>query len=222
MPFSVRPLAFACAFAFVGVAHAADQQDAVALKRVEVSASTLRMPQSQGALPTTITVITHEDLRQQLALTPDLGDAIGNLVPSFSPSTQKLSTRGQTLRGRNPLYMIDGVPQSSPLRNGSRDGYTIDPAMIERIEIVEGSNAMQGLGAAGGIINIITKQAPKQDGVRQEVTVDTSAPTPRQRRPGLRRGLPVRRAQRRVRHGGGRVVAPARHVLGREGAADRR
>ena len=30
--------------------------------------------------------------------------------------------------------MIDGVPQSSPLRNGSRDGYTIDTAMIERIE----------------------------------------------------------------------------------------
>lgn len=177
MSFSVRPLAFACALALAGVAHAADQNDAVALKRVEVSASTLRMPQSQGALPTTITVITHEDLRQQLALTPDLGDAIGNLVPSFSPSTQKLSTRGQTLRGRNPLYMVDGVPQSSPLRNGSRDGYTIDPAMIERIEIVEGSNAMQGLGAAGGIINIITKQAPKQDGVRQEVTVNTSAPT---------------------------------------------
>lgn len=177
MSFSVRPLVFASALALAGAAHAADQKDAVALKRVEVSASTLRMPQSQGALPTTITVITHEDLRQQLALTPDLGDAIGNLVPSFSPSTQKLSTRGQTLRGRNPLYMVDGVPQSSPLRNGSRDGYTIDPAMIERIEIVEGSNAMQGLGAAGGIINIITKQAPKQDGVRQEVTVNTSAPT---------------------------------------------
>lgn len=177
MSFSVRPLVFASALALAGTAHAADQKDAVALKRIEVSASTLRMPQSQGALPTTITVITREDLRQQLAITPDLSDAIGNLLPSFAPSTQKLSSRGQTLRGRNPLYMVDGVPQSSPLRNGSRDAYTIDPAMIERIEIVEGSNAMQGLGAAGGIINIITKQAPKQDGVRQEVTVNSSAPT---------------------------------------------
>lgn len=177
MPLPARPLALAIVFAFVGVAHAADQKDAVELRRIEVSESTLRMPQSQGALPTTITVITSEDLRQQLAINPDLSDAIGNLLPSFAPSTQKLSSRGQTLRGRNPLYMIDGVPQSSPLRNGSRDAYTIDPAMIERIEIVEGSNSMQGLGAAGGIINIITKQAPKQDGVRQEVTVNTSAPT---------------------------------------------
>lgn len=177
MSFPARPLALAVVFALAGVAHAADQKDAVELKRIEVSESTLRMPQSQGALPTTITVITSEDLRQQLAITPDLSDAIGNLLPSFAPSTQKLSSRGQTLRGRNPLYMIDGVPQSSPLRNGSRDAYTIDPAMIERIEIVEGSNSMQGLGAAGGIINIITKQAPKQDGVRQEVTVNTGAPT---------------------------------------------
>ncbi|EIM02593.1 hypothetical protein RHOFW104T7_13540 [Rhodanobacter thiooxydans] len=164
-------------FALAGIAHAADQKDAVELRRIEVSESTLRMPQSQGALPTTITVITAEDLHQQLAINPDLSDAIGNLLPSFAPSTQKLSSRGQTLRGRNPLYMIDGVPQSSPLRNGSRDAYTIDPAMIERIEIVEGSNSMQGLGAAGGIINIITKQAPKQDGVRQDVTASTSAPT---------------------------------------------
>ncbi len=165
------------AFTLAGVAHAADQKGAVELKRVEVSESTLHTPQSQGAMPTTITVITAEDLRRQLAINPDLSDAIGNLLPSFAPSTQKLSSRGQTLRGRNPPYMVDGVPQSSPLRNGSRDAYTIDPAMIERIEIVEGSNTMQGLGAAGGLINIITRRAPKRDGARQDVTVGTSAPT---------------------------------------------
>ena len=173
----VRPLVLALTLALAAPLHAADEQHATDLQRVEVSESTLRMPRSEGALPMTITVIDPQALRQQLAITPDLGDAIGALVPSFAPSTQKLSTRGQTLRGRNPLYMIDGVPQSSPLRNGSRDGYTIDPAMIERIEIVEGSNAMQGLGAAGGIINIITKQAPTRDGVRQEAMLTTSAPT---------------------------------------------
>jgi iron complex outermembrane recepter protein len=177
MSSSVRPLALALTLALMAPLHAADVTQATNLGRVEVSESTLRMPRSQGALPMTITVIDRADLAQQLAITPDLGDAIGALVPSYAPSTQKLSVRGQTLRGRNPLYMIDGVPQSSPLRNGSRDGYTIDPAMIERIEIVEGSNSLQGLGAAGGIINIITKHAPAQDGVRQEVTLDASAPT---------------------------------------------
>ncbi|HXE78413.1 MAG TPA: TonB-dependent receptor [Rhodanobacter sp.] len=175
----VRPLALALALtpALAAPLYAADAPQATNLDRIEVSESTMRMPRSEGALPMTITVIDPADLARQMSITPDLGDAIGALVPSYSPSTQKLSVRGQTLRGRNPLYMIDGVPQSSPLRNGSRDGYTIDPAMIERIEIVEGSNSLQGLGAAGGIINIITKHAPAQDGVRQEVTVDVSAPT---------------------------------------------
>jgi iron complex outermembrane receptor protein len=173
----VRPFALALTLALAAPLHAADAAQATNLDRVKVSESTLRLPRSQGALPMTITVIDPQDLRQQLAITPDLGDAIGKLVPSFAPSTQKLSVRGQTLRGRNPLYMIDGVPQSSPLRNGSRDGYTIDPAMIERIEIVEGSNSLQGLGAAGGIINIITKHAPAKDGIRQELTLDASAPT---------------------------------------------
>lgn len=171
------PLATLYVLAAAPAAAAPPPDGATQIGRVEVSESTLRMPQSRQALPMTITVVNQQDLRQQLAITPDLSDVIGNLVPSFSPSTQKLSTRGETLRGRNPLYMVDGVPQSSPLRNGSRDGYTIDPAMIERIEIIEGSNSLQGLGAAGGIINIITRQAPKKDGVRQDVSIQASAPT---------------------------------------------
>ena len=174
---AVRPVALAVLCALAVPSHAADAPQTVQLQRVEVSESTLRMPRSQGALPMTITVIDQQELRQQLALTPDLSQAIGALLPSFSPATQKLSSRGETLRGRSPLYMIDGVPQSSPLRNGSRDAYTIDPAMIERIEIVEGSNALQGLGASGGIINIITRRAPDKDGITQRVALDASAPT---------------------------------------------
>lgn len=55
--------------------------------------------------------------------------------------------------------MIDGVPQSNPLRNGGRSGKTIDPAMIGRIEMIHGANAMHGLGAQGGIINYIIKKS---------------------------------------------------------------
>src|SRR6185312_895734 len=112
----VRPLALALALtpALAAPLYATDAPQATNLDRIEVSESTMRMPRSQGALPMTITVIDPADLTRQMSITPDLGDAIGALVPSYSPSTQKLSVRGQTLRGRNPLYMIDGVPQSSP------------------------------------------------------------------------------------------------------------
>ena len=80
-----------------------------------------------------------------MGFSTNLADIIGQKVPSFSPSRQKLSGRGESFRGRAPLYLIDGVPQSNPLRNGDRDGFTIDPAVIERVEVLFGANAIQGI-----------------------------------------------------------------------------
>lgn len=134
--------------------------DTAEIERIQVSSIRAAYPVS--TVPATITVIEQEQLKAQLAVTQDLSQILGNLIPAFSPSRQKLTANGETLRGREPLYMIDGVPQSTPLRNGSRDGNTIDPAMIERIEIIRGANAIQGMGASGGIINIITKTPGEQ------------------------------------------------------------
>src|SRR5690606_6365365 len=147
--------------------------------KVTVSASTSRLPDSEAALPNTITVITAEQLQEQLAVTRDLSQVLANLIPAFAPSRQKMSSFGESLRGRQPLYMVDGVPQSTPLRDGSRDAHTIDPAMIERIEVIHGANALQGLGASGGIINIITRRAPRRDGSFHEVTLGASTALPR-------------------------------------------
>lgn len=182
---SLRPrllvLALTAALAPNAFAQAAPADDKVTqLTKVTVSASTARLPEGEGALPNTITVITREELEQQLALTSDISQIIANLVPAFAPSRQKLSSRGESLRGRRPLYMVDGVPQSTPLRDGSRDAHTIDPAMIERIEIIHGANALQGLGASGGIINFITKRAPAEGGVFFETSLSASAAVPRQ------------------------------------------
>lgn len=171
-------LAVALATAIFGTARAEEVTD---LDKVVVSSTTTRMPSSNAALPNTITVITREDLDRQLAVTQDLSQVLANLVPAFAPSRQKLTSFGESLRGRQPLYMVDGVPQSTPLRDGSRDAHTIDPAMIERIEILHGANALQGLGASGGVINIITKRAPKTDGLYQEVSLGGSVAVPRQK-----------------------------------------
>jgi iron complex outermembrane receptor protein len=139
-----------------------------------ISVSATRSSYPVSTVPATITVIDQEELKAQLAVTQDLSQILGNLLPSFSPSRQKLTANGETLRGREPLYMVDGVPQSTPLRNGSRDGNTIDPAMIERIEIIRGANAIQGMGASGGIINIITKSPGEQ---KHQVSLSGSVPT---------------------------------------------
>src|SRR5688500_9059020 len=162
-------------------ARAQDAGDATDLDRIVVSASTSRVPDSDAALPNTITIVDQEALRQQLAMTRDLSQVLANLIPAFAPSRQKMSSFGESLRGRQPLYMVDGVPQSTPLRDGSRDAHTIDPAMIERIEVIHGANALQGLGASGGIINIITKRAPRDDGETfHEVGLGSSISLPRE------------------------------------------
>ena len=84
-------------------------------------------------------------------------------MPGFAPSLKKLTGRGETLRGRNPLYAINGVPQHTALRDGERDGHTIDLDFVDRIEVIHGANAIQGIGATGGVVNMVTK-SPSRDG----------------------------------------------------------
>lgn len=137
--------------------------------------SATRAPLQKSSVPATVTIIDSEQIQQQLSVSNSLSDILGNLLPSYSPSRQKLTSSGETLRGRTPLYLIDGVPQSNPLRNGSRSGYTIDPMLIERVEVIHGASAIQGMGASGGIINIVTKTA--ESGTQHQVTASVSAPT---------------------------------------------
>jgi|TARA_R110002124_G_scaffold85958_1_gene222579 iron complex outermembrane receptor protein len=143
------------------------------MERITVTSTRMEKPVS--SIPSMVTIIDKVQLQQQLSITNDLSSILGNLAPGFSPSRQKMSSTGETLRGRKPLIMIDGVPQSNPLRDGGRSGKTIDPAMIERIEIIHGANAMHGMGAQGGIINYITKKPVGE--TEQHISFDMSAPT---------------------------------------------
>lgn len=127
---------------------------------VIVTATRTSLPPS--ALPSTIQLISNDELALQAQLTGSAIEVVSSLIPSFSPTREKLSGAGETLRGRSPLYLIDGVPQSNPLRDGSRDGYTIDPFFIDRVEVIFGSNAIQGIGATGGVVNYVTAAAPEE------------------------------------------------------------
>jgi iron complex outermembrane receptor protein len=127
------------------------------------------------ALPLTADVIDSAALQRQLQISGSVVDAIAALTPSFSPSRQKLTGQGETLRGRSPLFAIDGIPQTAPLRDGSRDGFTIDPFFIDRVELILGSNALQGIGGTGGVINQVTVSAPAQDGWSARTIVQGTA-----------------------------------------------
>lgn len=143
------------------------------VSEVVVTAARTILP--ANALPLTVDVIDRNALDQQVAIGGSVVDAVAALTPSFSPTRQKLSGAGETLRGRSPLYAINGIPQSTPLRDGSRDGFTIDPFFVDRVEVIFGSNALQGIGGTGGIVNQVTVGAPTVDGFSGRTLLQTTA-----------------------------------------------
>lgn len=126
--------------------------------------------------PQVVTVITREQIEQQLNFSSDSSQALSNLLPAYTPNRQKMTGSGETFRGRKALFLIDGVPQSNPLRSTGRATHTIDLAMVERIEVIHGANAIHGLGATGGIINFITRR-PTSSELRQHASIQGTAPT---------------------------------------------
>lgn len=121
-----------------------------------------RSPERLDEVTASVTVIDSDALQQDLKLTAELQNILSFRVSGMAPATNSTSNFGQTLRGRSTLVMIDGVPQSTPLRNGALDVRTIDPAALQRIEVVKGATSIYGNGAAGGIINYITREAGEQ------------------------------------------------------------
>ncbi|MBC9912578.1 TonB-dependent receptor [Chitinophaga varians] len=130
------------------------EQASRALGEVIVSAS--RKPESLDNVPSSVTVLSRKTLEDNLAVTSDITQILANEVPGLAPSAQTNSNVGQSLRGRSVLIMIDGIPQSTPLRNGEVDLRSIDPAVLERIDVIKGATAIYGNGASGGLINYIT------------------------------------------------------------------
>jgi iron complex outermembrane receptor protein len=126
--------------------------------------------------PQTVVIIEKEEIERQLAISNNSSDLLSSILPSYTPSRGKMNGSGETLRGRTPLILIDGVPQSNPMRPTGREAHTIDFAMVERIEVIQGANAVNGLGATGGTINIITRR-PAQGSFNQHVDVQATMPT---------------------------------------------
>lgn len=130
-------------------------------EEIEITVTATRTEEKPQDVPRSLTIINREQIAEQAQSTRDLGNILGKLVPGLSPPTQSSSSFGQTLRGRNVLVLIDGVPQSTS-RNVFRDFSTIDPSAVERIEVLRGPTAIYGDGATGGVVNIITRTASEE------------------------------------------------------------
>lgn len=124
----------------------------------EVVVTAGRKLESIRDVPSSVTILQAKQISEQAAINPSITSILGNTVPGLGTFTNKATNSGQTLRGRSVLVLIDGIPQSTPLMNGARDLRSIDPAIIERVEVIKGATSIYGNGSGGGIINMITKK----------------------------------------------------------------
>ena len=143
-------------------------------KLQEIVITAGRKKENISTIPSSVTILNQRDIQNQTNISTNLSSVLGNLVPGLGTTTNKATNAGQTLRGRQVLVLIDGIPQSTPLMNGQRDIRTIDPNAIERIEVIKGATSIYGNGSGGGIINYITKKSPKSDSFHGNTTIGTT------------------------------------------------
>ena len=149
-------VALATGFSAITIAQDAPQS----LESITVTAS--RNHASIAEVAATVWVVDNEQIAQEIATGADLKQMLGRVIPGLDLGSESRTNFAQNLRGRTALIMIDGVSLNST-RQISRQLDSIDPFNIARVEVISGATSLYGAGAAGGIINIITKQAESTD-----------------------------------------------------------
>jgi len=147
---------------------------------IEVSAS---RTSSNLVSPVQQTIVLERDALQELRTGSDsLATVLSKTVPGMADSSRTMTDYGQTLRGRGVLVLVDGIPLNTN-RDSSRNLANINPATIERVEVLRGSSSIYGAGATGGIVSITTRPAGGE--AVSETTVTAVSPLSRLRADGL-------------------------------------
>jgi len=97
---------------------------------------------------------------------------------SFGPGTSRPIIRG--FDGDRILIMQDGIRTGDLSAQSADHGVSIDPASLERLEIVRGpATLLYGSNAIGGVVNAITPHesflSSQTNGLRGQVTTDVSS-----------------------------------------------
>lgn len=138
-----------------------DKDETIEMQKFTVTTG-YRSPKAIDQIPGAIKLISSTEIAQTKLLTDDATAVLARTIPGYAPATQSMNNTGETLRGRVALRLFDGISQTTPLREGSRNGTFTDMDIVERIEVINGPSASEGIGAVGGIINYISKSPTKE------------------------------------------------------------
>jgi iron complex outermembrane receptor protein len=164
-------LAMVCLSAQLGLAQEPTNKDTAVYKLpTEIIITAPRMNMTVKEAPFSTSIVGH-DIIQQLPRSVAIDEPL-KLVPGVKVDNQAngervhLSIRGQgilTERGiRGIKILMDGIPINDPT-GFAPDFFDVDFAAVDRIEVLRGPAAsLYGGSASGGIINIMTENAPNQ------------------------------------------------------------
>jgi iron complex outermembrane receptor protein len=141
----------------------------VTLDTIKVAANArtgTALAQKISEMPAVTQVITENEIQMQATGDRTTGDILAQLIPSLGASSGSTSNYGTTMHGRPVQFLLNGVPLSSS-RSLSRELNSIDPAQLERVEVLSGATSIYGAGAAGGLINLVTKSLVGYGPIRQ-------------------------------------------------------
>jgi outer membrane cobalamin receptor len=113
----------------------------------------------------------------------DVSQVLQAMVPGLylaptSGAFGYVSASFQGSRTNEILWLVDGVRISNRLYNGTTPIDTLPAHMVERIEILEGGQALfYGTQAVGGVINVVTKAFTEDGSGRAQLGLDTNEGT---------------------------------------------
>jgi outer membrane receptor protein involved in Fe transport len=129
----------------------------------EVVVTALRYPESSATIPAAETVVTEESLEEKI--TPNIAQGLLDLpgVSNIGAGGFSLVPNIRGLARRRVLILIDNARVTSDRRTGPSASF-VSPKDIKTIEVLRSpSSVFYGSDAIGGVVHILTKEAPLSD-----------------------------------------------------------
>ncbi len=148
-------------------AQTSEKEKPVIMDAINVTATRSEKPASE--IPSAVTLIERDPQQdfQPGATLDEYGRSTPGVFfqnPTNFAQDMRISIRGFGARSpfgvRGIQVRVDGIPQTLP--DGQTQLDTIDPSLIERMEIIRGPSASLFGNASGGMMNITTRSSPRE------------------------------------------------------------